>query len=167
MWAFDLCKILWPSVTLSSQNVYTITGNQEVVGVLHSCLVNCTNLLVVKMLRFSSPDFRLSLDFAVVICSFTHSHMLQWLLVWMLNWTNRQLLTWVRLKTESFHSGERFLPMSNTRCLKDSMRSYVLLAFGQDCLWLNVPTALLCCSFVWHCPRSWICVINGTMDNSE
>ena len=42
--------------------------------------------------------------------------------------TNVSTLTSGKLNVESFHSGERFLPMSNIGCVTVSMRSYVLLA---------------------------------------
>ena len=53
-----------------------------------------------------------------------------------------------KLKTESFHSGERFLPMRDISCVMALMSCYGLLACRQGFLWWNVPTALLSASSV-------------------
>ena len=92
--------------------------------------------------------------------------MFQRLLVWMLGLMRHQLITSVSAKIESFHSGERLLPMRNISYMGSSMRSYVLLAYRHVCSCWSEPTALLCASSVWLCQRSWVCVISGGMDNS-
>ena len=120
--------------------------------------------------RIINCFFLRTLEFIVTIRSNCHLLLLcayQWLLVWMLSWRSRQLTMSDKLKIESCHSGERFLPMRNTSCVTESMRSFVPWACRRDWLWWNEPTALLCTSSVWHCQHSWVCVINGTVNNSQ
>jgi len=49
-----------------------------------------------------------------------------------LNWTNGTLITSISVKTESCHSGEKFLPMNNIICVNSLIRSYVLSAYRPD-----------------------------------
>ena len=91
----------------------------------------------------------------------------QRLLVWMLSWSIQYITMRGKLKIESCHSGERFLPMRNISYVTESMRSFVPWACRRDWLWWNVPTALLCTSSVWRWQHSWVCVISGAVNNSE
>ena len=69
------------------------------------------------------------------------------------------------MKIESFHSGERFLPMRNMSFVRESMRSYVLLATRRVYWWWGAQTASLSTSSVWRWRLSWVCVISGELDN--
>jgi len=98
---------------------------------------------------------------ASIVCMF------QRLLAWTRNWKSHQLMTSLSVKIQSFHSGERFLPMSKVSFVRSSMRSYVFLAYRLDWLWWYVPTASLSTSSLCPCWLSRVCEIYGEVDNSE